>query len=78
VAAEAGCAGKAEDAADVGGAASSLSGDNDNDSGAPEVSGTSPVGDAFSAPGFTSSDDGDDGSCVRSIGLAGSGGTVGK
>ncbi len=74
--ADAGSGAAVPDAAEAGGVASSVSGA--SESGAPEVSGTSPVGDALSAPGFTSSDDGDDGSCVRSIGLAGMGGTVGK
>ena len=63
----------AADAAEAGGVASSVSGD--NESGAPDVSGTSPIGEAVCAPGFTSSDDG---VCVRSTGLAGMGGTVGK
>lgn len=71
--AEAGCAGAAADAADAGGAASSLSGA--NESGAPEVSGTSPIVEGVAVPDFTVSGDG---GCVRSIGLAGSGGTVGK
>ena len=74
--AEAGCAGIAADAAEAGGVASSVSGD--NESGAPDVSGTSPIGEAVSTPGFTSFDDVDDGVCVRSTGLAGMGGTVGK
>ena len=68
--AEAACAGVA---ADAGGAESSLSGA--NESGAPEVSGTSPIVEGVAVPDFTVSGDG---GCVRSIGLAGSGGTVGK
>ncbi len=61
------------DAADAGGAASSVSGA--SESGVPEVSGTVPISALVPVPDFTSSGDG---GCVRSIGLAGSGGTVGK
>jgi len=63
----------AADAADVGGADNSLAGA--SESGVPEVSGMESASDAVSAPGFTSSGDG---GWVRSIGLAGNGGTVGK
>jgi len=70
---EAAFAADAAEAADVGDADSSSAGA--SESGVPEVSGMESESVAVSAPGFTSS--GDDG-CVRSIGLAGNGGTVGK
>jgi hypothetical protein len=73
VAAEAGCEADAADAADAEDADSSAAGE--SESGVPEVSGTELMSDAVSAPGFTSSGDG---GCVRSIGLAGNGGTLGK
>lgn len=69
---EAGSGADGADAAEVGGAASSFSGA--NESGVPEVSGTVLMSvDVAGAECATSG-----GVCVRSIGLAGSGGTVGK
>ena len=59
------------DAAEAGGAASSFSGA--NESGVPEVSGTVLISVAEAGAGCATS-----GVCVRSVGLAGSGGTVGK
>jgi hypothetical protein len=73
VAAEADCEADAADAANAEDADSSVAGE--SESGVPEVSGTELMSDAVSAPGFTSSGDG---GCVRSIGLAGNGGTLGK
>jgi hypothetical protein len=66
---EAGCCGA--DAAASGTVRSSVSGDSDN--GVPDVSGI--VADAACASGFTALADG---VWVSAVGLAGSGGTVGK
>lgn len=73
MAAEAGCGAEVADAAEAEDPESALAGA--SESGVPDVSGMELVSDAVSAPGFTSSGDG---GCVRSIGLAGNGGTVGK
>ena len=77
MAAEAGsesdCVADAAEAADADDADSSVAGE--SESGVPEVSGMELLSDADSAPGFTSSGEG---GCVRSIGLAGNGGTLGK
>lgn len=59
------------DAAEAGGAASSFSGA--NESGVPEVSGT-----VLMSVEVVDADCATSGVCVRSVGLAGSGGTWGK
>ena len=77
VAAEAGSGAAVADAAEAGGVASSVSGA--NVSGEPDVSGTSPIAGepcvSESTAGFPAAGDG---ACVRSTGLAGSGGTFGR